>query len=66
MCDLFPVGLLVESLAFWCLDTEAVLVYHVGNVFGIGQSYGDFSVAGKLRLLTKPRVTGTPGEVTGF
>lgn len=35
-CDLLLVGLLLESLAFRCLDMETVLVYHVaGVVFSI-------------------------------
>lgn len=45
--DLFLVGLLVESLAFWCLDVEAVFMYHVGNVLGIGLRDGHF-IGGKI------------------
>lgn len=38
----------------WLLDVEAVLMYHVGNVLGIGSSGGDFSVVGRFRLISRP------------
>ena len=66
------VGSDVSVTYFWLdawsclLDVEAVLMYHVGNVLGIGSSGGDFSAVGRFRLISRLRVPEMPVEVAGF